>query len=204
MTLPNNDKSKATSERKGVIIAGACLVLTIIGLALVSNRLLDMTGVADERGFSVEERKEKARRNDAEYGKTSSGMSMFNPIGWFSKRTADKMCADGQIVATASALIKENTADFGKLGLAAGKLDNARIGDQAGVKQLDSMSIRDNEIKIASEPLPAHYDQNLNRAVCQVSYMVKGLGYSENSPMTATYTVQEGKQDWVVTLVSLN
>ncbi len=109
-----------------------------------------------------------------------------------------------RLLATAAGLIKENTAGFGQLGLIAGKFDAARIGDKEGVKQLDSMRIRENEIKIASEFLPARHDQNLNRAVCQVNYTVEGLGYSENAPMTATYTVQEGKQDWAVTLVSLN
>jgi hypothetical protein len=198
MSQPDSKDPKG----KAIVITGACLILTIVGLALVSNRLLDMAGVADERGLSIDERKEKAHRNGADYN-ASSTTSLFNVAEWFSKRTADKMCGDGNITTTVARLIKENTADLGQLGILGAKLDAARVGGPDAVKKLDSIQVRENEIRIASEPLPAQYNKDLDRAICQLQYTVKGLGYSEIATMTATYALQKGKDDWVVTLVGL-
>lgn len=88
MTQPNKDKGQSGFDWKGVTISGTCLFLTLIGLALVSNRLLDMGEIADERGLSVEERKKKASRNDAEYG-GAYGSANLSRVGWFSSDKYD-------------------------------------------------------------------------------------------------------------------
>ncbi len=64
-----------TATKLQATIAVACAVLIVVGLSLVSNRLLDLAGIANERGLSVEERKDKARRNQDEWnqGKSSKG-----------------------------------------------------------------------------------------------------------------------------------
>lgn len=67
-------------KRRSVVINGACLILAVVGLGLVSNRLLDMAGVADEQGLSIEKRKDKARRNDESYVQHSTEVTR---IGWF-------------------------------------------------------------------------------------------------------------------------
>lgn len=192
-----------TPGRRAMAINGVCIVLGIVGLSLVSNRLLDMVSVAGERGLSIEERKEKAQRNNEEY-RNGIGGSTWRLAGWFSRDTADKMCADSKIVVTATRLINESTPNLGQFGVAAARMDAARIGDTEGLKKFESLRAKENEIRIVSEALPTSYDQSIDRALCQVRYAVKGLGYSENVPMTATYTVQYGKSDWVVTLISLN
>ena len=94
MTQPNNEEGQSGFDWKGVAISGICLFLTLIGLALVSNRLLDMGGVADERGLSVEERKEKASRNDAKY-EGEYGSANLNRVGWF---TNDKYDCENKAV----------------------------------------------------------------------------------------------------------
>jgi len=76
VTQPDSKQTKATSKR--ALINGSCLVLTVVGLALVSNRLLDMVDIANEQGLSVEERKDKARRNDESYVQPS-----VTRVGWF-------------------------------------------------------------------------------------------------------------------------
>lgn len=88
MTQPDNDQLKANSKLSTVLINGSCLVLAVIGFALVSNRLLDITGVATEQGLSVEERKEKANRNDAEYERAYASANL-SQVGWFSSGKYD-------------------------------------------------------------------------------------------------------------------
>lgn len=74
--MPNSSENKLPT-----IIRGTCLVLTVVGLALVSNRLLDMADVASEQGLSIEERKDKARRNDETYAQPSSGVTRIGLFG---------------------------------------------------------------------------------------------------------------------------
>lgn len=90
MTQPDNHQTRATSKR--TLITGSCLVLTVIGLALVSNRLLDMADLANEQGMSVEERKDKARRNDESYVQHSSEVTR---VGWFG---SDYDCSHDAVV----------------------------------------------------------------------------------------------------------
>lgn len=80
MTQSNDQNGRSEFDKKNVAIGGACLVLTVIGFALVSNRLLDIGGIANEQGFSVEERNEKAKRNDESYAQHSTGATR---VGWF-------------------------------------------------------------------------------------------------------------------------
>lgn len=95
MTQPNDEKGQSGIDRRSVAISGICLLLTIIGLALVSNRLLDMTGAADAQSLSVDERKEKARRNDAEY-EGVYGSANLSQVGWFSGDKYD--CANKSVI----------------------------------------------------------------------------------------------------------
>jgi hypothetical protein len=53
-------------------INGICLVLAIVGLALVSNRLLDKFEIADQPALTSLQRLEKAQRNQAEYDRPQS------------------------------------------------------------------------------------------------------------------------------------
>lgn len=75
-------------KRRSVAVNGACLVLAVLGLGLVSNRLLDMTGSANEAGLSVNDRKDKAQRNNADYVETY-GTPKLDPISWFSREKYD-------------------------------------------------------------------------------------------------------------------
>lgn len=75
-------------KHRNVAVNGACLILAVVGLGLVSNRLLDMTGSANEAGLSVDDRKEKAQRNNAEYAETY-GSPKIDPISWFSREKYD-------------------------------------------------------------------------------------------------------------------
>lgn len=90
MTQSPMDKKSARAS----VINGACVVLAVVGLGLVSNRLLDMAGIANERGFSVEERKEKAERNNTEYAEMYDAPNL-TPASWFS---TDKFDCENQRV----------------------------------------------------------------------------------------------------------
>lgn len=87
MTEPSS-KSKLHTA-----INGACLVLSITGLALISNRLLDKAGVADAAPLSVSERAERAVRNQAGY---DQGAVSATKAGWFSSDKFD--CENQQVV----------------------------------------------------------------------------------------------------------
>lgn len=78
--MTQSDSKQTNTIPSRAWLKGACLVLTVVGLALVSNRLLDIADVANEQGLSVEERKDKARRNDESYTQPSSGLTR---VGWF-------------------------------------------------------------------------------------------------------------------------
>ncbi|MGJ4890278.1 hypothetical protein ACQR1Y_18915 [Bradyrhizobium sp. HKCCYLRH3099] len=49
------------------VLAGAAFVGLILGMAAASNRLLDDLGIADSPALSIEQRKEKAHRNQASW-----------------------------------------------------------------------------------------------------------------------------------------
>jgi hypothetical protein len=80
--------SDDTGDKRRIVVNGACLVLAVVGLGLVSNRLLDMAGAANEAALSVDERKEKAQRNNAEYAETY-GSPKIDPVSWFSREKYD-------------------------------------------------------------------------------------------------------------------
>ena len=83
---------KTSKLPKHTIANGACLVLVVVGLALISNRLLDRNGLADAASLSQDERKEKAHRNqvdyDQQYGKATKA-------SWFSSGKYD--CENPQV-----------------------------------------------------------------------------------------------------------
>ena len=51
----------------GLFVGGIVLVAAIVVAAWASNDWLDKRGIANERGFTVEERKSHARRNQLEW-----------------------------------------------------------------------------------------------------------------------------------------
>jgi hypothetical protein len=59
--------SGPTSSALKLTVAAAVFVGLIVGLSVVSNTLLDHAGIADGPGFTVEQRKAKARRNQLEW-----------------------------------------------------------------------------------------------------------------------------------------
>ncbi len=87
MTKPINESPASVVGRNSLTMT-SCLALTIVGLALVSNRLLDMAAFANEPGFSIHERKEKAHHNDMNYKQTSEHPEI-NPISWFAREKYD-------------------------------------------------------------------------------------------------------------------
>jgi len=88
MTNFKQKPSKSMSQT----INGACFMLAIIGLALITNRLLDRAGFANEAALSQDERKEKAHRNQAEYDQAEIKATK---IGWFSSSKYD--CENPQV-----------------------------------------------------------------------------------------------------------
>lgn len=72
-----------TGSKRRIVVNASCLIFALVGLGLVSNRMLDIAGVANEAGLSIDERKEKARRDNAEYAE-NPGAPKVDPIAWFS------------------------------------------------------------------------------------------------------------------------
>jgi hypothetical protein len=50
-----------------VILGSILLVVAILLAALASNKLLDALGIANAKGLTIEQRKEKAKRNQYEW-----------------------------------------------------------------------------------------------------------------------------------------
>lgn len=130
---------------RAVIINGACVVLAVVGLALVSNRLLDMAGIANEQAMSVDERKEKAQNNQDQWEQTS----------WQERRSsgvvATKMCGDSDVLTKVKKLINDQTPNIGKLSEAVRNLDASRVGGLDAV-----IRAREEEIRKTKEA----YQQN--------------------------------------------
>lgn len=57
VTQPSAQKKQLQS----LVITGACLGLIVVGLALVSNKLLDKFDIANDPGLTNDQRKEKAQ-----------------------------------------------------------------------------------------------------------------------------------------------
>ena len=81
--MPND-----TGNGRRGLVNGTCLVLVVVGLGLVSNRLLDIAEAANEAGLSGGERKEKAQRNNEAYAETY-GSPKIDPVSWFSREKYD-------------------------------------------------------------------------------------------------------------------
>jgi hypothetical protein len=71
-------------------------------------------------------------------------------------------------------------------------------------------SLPDNEVVISDEAFPVRYDRGIDQATCQVRFRINGPGWETinavqgNALKAAIYTVQPGKNDWIVNLVSVD
>ncbi|MEW6639025.1 MAG: hypothetical protein AB1586_00875 [Pseudomonadota bacterium] len=234
------------------IVAAIAFVGLVVGLAVASNKLLDRAGIATGPGLTIEQRKEKALRNQREWDRSASDTP--------ARKTA-AMCTDDEVVEVAKRLINEQTPNATKLGRTLQELEAARGGGVADVikarektlqetrdmyarnpldpnnkydsdqlaervknitgqeaeisrlkaklaeetqkKASSQIQIIENEIFVVDEPFSTEYEPNIDRVTCQVRYRVKGPGHGDDVH-DAIYTVQPGRQDWIINLMTLS
>lgn len=141
---PDGSAPVSTAKKTSQYINGACLILAVVGLGLVSNRLLDMGGVAEEPGLSTDERKEKARRNQEGWDRSAQRSS---------GKIASKMCGDVQILQRVKTLINEQTPNIGQLGETLRKLDASRGNGLEGVIRAREDHIRKTKEMYKQDPI---------------------------------------------------
>lgn len=64
------------------------------------------------------------------------------------------------------------------------------------------------EIIIVNESVPVAFDRDINRVKCRLNFRIRGGGYDGawkgligDQPIPASYTIQPGKDDWIVILL---
>jgi hypothetical protein len=92
MSEQNNRESKTGSTAQVITVNVVYTVTTLVGLALISNHLLDKANAANDRGLSVDKHIEKAKRNDESYAQQYNGLTR---IGWFG---TDYDCSNNAVV----------------------------------------------------------------------------------------------------------
>ncbi len=118
----------------------------IVGAGAASNKLLNLAGIADEPGLTIEQRREKAHRNQEERknGQYSDQRS--------TSANASKMCADLGIIETAKQLISDETPNLGNVLSELPDLEKARTGDPVEAR------LRDREKNL--QDTKDYYDRN--------------------------------------------
>lgn len=144
-------------------INGACLVLIIVGLALVANRLLDKFGLADEPGLTIDQRKEKAQRNQHEWNETKERDARRTSLS-----DASKMCPDRAVIETAKELINQQIPSVGQFGEMLRRLDASREGGPRDLLGEKEKFLRETKEYYAQNPVDPNDhtmgDQNAARA----------------------------------------
>lgn len=143
------------------LINGACLVLIIVGLALVANRLLDKFGLVDESGLTIDQRKEQAQRNQHEWNDSKERSHRL-------LSDASKMCPDRAVIETAKGLINQQIPSVGQFGEMLRRLDAARDGGPRDLLGEKEKFLRETKEYYAQNPVDPNDhtmgDQNAARA----------------------------------------
>ena len=99
-----------------VAVGAAILVAAIVSVAAISNNLLDAYGVADQPGLTVQQRKEKASRNQQQWNSPAVTRGPTFPAQTASTKSRD-LCAHPGVLEVVRGLIKDETPDFTKIKL---------------------------------------------------------------------------------------
>jgi hypothetical protein len=81
------------------------------------------------------------------------------------------------------------------------RFTSAKEGASVPVPQ---QPLPDNEVVMSGQPYPIECDRDLQRVACRVQYKITGPAYETINAMrgnglsTAVYTVQPGRNDWIV------
>ncbi|KQW21383.1 hypothetical protein ASC80_14980 [Afipia sp. Root123D2] len=157
VTQPSAQKKQLQS----LVINGACLVLVVVGLTLVSNKLLDKFDRANEPGPTTDQRKEKAQRNQQEWD--NRGYQRQS-----SARDTSKMCPDAAVIETAKRLINEQIPNVGQFGEMLRRLDASRDGAPRDLLGEKEKFLRETKEYYAQNPVDPNDhtmgDQNAARA----------------------------------------
>lgn len=111
---PLGPRLKATTT--AIIFVGL-----LIGLGAASNKLLDDSGIADEPGLTIDQRKEKARRNQEDWDRHDFSRSQRD-----SSLTPAQICAAPRTLETVKTLINDQTPNATKLANVLRDLEAAR------------------------------------------------------------------------------
>lgn len=145
-------------------IFGSAFVLAAILIAAIwSNNMLDNSDIAADGAFTVQQRKENAARNQAEYDKAFSGNSA-------TKATPAQKCADPRVVDLLTTNIREATAR-------SERLLSDKPSSSYGSNGSYAKPAADNEAKIdvvVRGILATDYNPKIDRVRCQMTYLIEG------------------------------
>lgn len=130
---PIGDRDYKTRNLIGaVLLAGA-----ILAASFASNRALDVLGIANDEGVTIEQRKLRARERQWDWDHRHdrrSGEAVENYQA-ASTRKPEKMCSDPKALSLAKALINEQYPSVAKLGPMLTELEAARTDPNMFEKQ---------------------------------------------------------------------
>lgn len=169
------------------IISGAFVLAAILIAAIWSNNILDSFDIAADGAFTIQQRKENAARNQAEYDKAFSGISA-------AKATPAQKCADSRVVDLLTTNIREASARTEKLL-------SDKPTSSYGSNGSYAKPAADNEAKInvvVRGILATDYNPKIDRVRCQITYLIEGAERTNVLAMlegkgperTSTYFVQ--------------
>lgn len=223
---PTNDQQGQSVKSNRLKRAAPLLLVSLLiaGLALVSNKLFDGSSpnaskMCADAGV-VETAKKLINDQMPNFGRFGDTLSKLDAARGGGRpdiladreknlRDTKDYYARNPVDPNDKSMGDQNAARAKRLADLEAELAPLRQKAERLRRASDQMQNATNEIVVTSEPIAIKFDPDLNRAACKLTYTVKGLGYDSpmmqmNTPSTAVFTVQPGRQDWIVELVGLS